>query len=256
MRLCDSKALVSEGAALLKKGGVNGTTNLGPPCVSFFLFLQACCICCSLPFKECNSIAGAFLFCPISLCKLDSQHPNIHIRRWPLMLSVQLCRCLWLIHLISLGSGGKRWRGRATARRAAEESRGGRVWSLCWIAPEIGSINLRTASRRRDETNAHTQHRNGPARPSARKTAVSRHLRVPLMSVRRPISGDGFVLVYFIGCRHITVVITSSIIPRCSCVCSICLRYPCTAASLLGFQIRNLSRLSWQPPVDSVFSQS
>lgn len=37
--------------------------------------------------------------------------------------------------------------------RIEEESRIGRLWSLCWLALEIGSINLHTASHKCNETN-------------------------------------------------------------------------------------------------------
>lgn len=38
-------------------------------------------------------------------------------------------------------------------KRIEQESRIGRVWSLCWIALEIGSINLHTSATRQTHTN-------------------------------------------------------------------------------------------------------
>ena len=58
------------------------------------------------------------------------------------MLSVQLWFCHWLIHLIRVRAREEAGGEREMENRIEEESRKGRVWSLCWIALEIGSINL------------------------------------------------------------------------------------------------------------------
>lgn len=59
----------------------------------------------------------------------------------------------WLICLIRVRSRGK---GRGGNREGElgnrKRKQNGRVWSLCWIAPEIGSINLHTASHACNDT--------------------------------------------------------------------------------------------------------
>lgn len=68
------------------------------------------------------------------------------------MLSIQLGCCHWLINLIRVRSRDNR-RGERERWGIEEESRIGRLWSLCWLAPEIGSINLHKASHKCNKTN-------------------------------------------------------------------------------------------------------
>lgn len=77
------------------------------------------------------------------------QYTNIHAASPSgVMLSVQLWCCHWLIHLIRVRLREKRQRGeREVGNRIEGECRIGRVWSLCWIALEIGSINLSSPPR-------------------------------------------------------------------------------------------------------------
>lgn len=114
-------------------------------------FILAWSLCWLLHFQL--NIVGVFFF--ILFLFYSLQHLNVQTPVAPAAwcyLSSIWCG-LWLICLIRVRSRGK---GRGGNREGELGNRrrkqNGRVWSLCWIAPEIGSINLHTASHACNDT--------------------------------------------------------------------------------------------------------